>query len=65
MRYPTVTVNIEQIVKASDIALRHAYPEDPTLQLQLVKAVHLSRWLHPSNTKQYLISQSEVREPEI
>lgn len=65
MRYPTMTVNIERIDKPADIALCHAYPANPTLQLHLVNAVHSLRCLHSSDTKQYFVSQFEVRESEI
>ena len=65
MRYPTMTVDIERIDKLADIAKCHAYPANPTLQLQPVKAVESLRCLRSSDTKQYVISQFEVRESEI
>ena len=65
MRYPTMTVNIERIDKLADIAVCHAYLANPTLQLHPVKAVESLRCLYSSDTKQYVISQFEVRESEI
>jgi hypothetical protein len=65
MRYPTMTVNIERIDKLAEIALCHAEAANPTLQLQPEKALDSLRCLHSSHTKQYVISQFEVRESEI
>ncbi len=65
MRYPTMTVDIERIDKLADIAICHAYPANPTIQLQPVKAVEPLRCLHSSDTRQYVVSRFEVKESEI
>ena len=65
MRYPTMTVDIERIDKPANIAICHAYSANPTLHLHLVEALHSLRFRRSSDTKQYLISQFEVRESEI